>query len=392
MMRLFGSIAVLVQVSFCALSPTEMQERMGLGINLGNRLDLGKGQPAREVKEEFFDAYSSKGFKNIRIPVCWDTHTSTTAPYTINATFLDQVAQYVKWSLDRGMVTILNTHHETWLDDAGSAFDQKLPRLEAIWTQIADKFVGYNETLLFEVFNEPKDMTIEDLNTMNAKILPIIRKQHPTRIVLIMGLKFGNPTWITGNPTSLTIPTDDQLMLEIHNYDPFKYAGAKPTQKSWGDAADLLALQKWADAIDTWSTKNKLPIYYGEFGCTNTQTAATGRDAWFQAHASIIRTKGWGASVWNDGGGHLIYSYTNGSWVDAILSDLGLGPPTPAPAPTPPTPAPAPTPGPACAAAYSKCGGGPSYNGTNCCLPGCTCTPKGQYYSRCDPPTGKHTC
>jgi endoglucanase len=253
-----------------------MQKKMGLGINLGNRLDLWQ-QPAREVEEAFFDAYASKGFKNVRIPVCWDLHTGTTAPYEIDPSFLDQVDQYVKWSLDRGMVTILNTHHEKWLDDAGSAFDQKLPRLEAIWTQIADKFSGYNETLLFEVFNEPKDMTVEDLNKMNSAIVPIIRKKHPTRIILLMGLKFGNPSWITGNPTALTIPPGGQLMLEIHNYDPFKYAGANPTQKDWGSATDVAALHKWADDIDAWSASNQLPIFYGEFGCTNTQTAATGR-------------------------------------------------------------------------------------------------------------------
>ena len=93
---------------------------------------------------------------------------------------------------------------------------------------------------------------------MNAAILPIIRNTNPTRIVLLMGLKvrilvaqsaafeaafcvypvslgcdllqFGNPSWITANPNGLVFPKNDtQLMLEIHNYDPFTYAGAQPT-------------------------------------------------------------------------------------------------------------------------------------------------------------------
>ena len=53
--------------------------------------------------------------------------------------------------MGRGMTTIINTHHEKWLDEAGDAFDEKLPRLEAIWTQIANKFAGFSEMLLFEV-------------------------------------------------------------------------------------------------------------------------------------------------------------------------------------------------------------------------------------------------
>jgi aryl-phospho-beta-D-glucosidase BglC (GH1 family) len=365
----------------CFASPTAQLTDY---IFSGNRLDLYQ-QPAREVKESFFEDYALKGFKNIRIPVCWDGHTNESAPYLIDPAFLDIVANTVDWSLSRGMVAVLNTHHEKWLDEAGSAFNQKLPRLEAMWTQIAAKFAGYNETLLFEVFNEPKSMSVENLNDMNSAIVPIIRKQHPTRIILLMGLKFGNPSWILANPTSLKIPAGGQLMLEIHNYDPFKYAGSNPTQKSWGSAQDEAALQKWVSGISAWSKTNKLPLFYGEFGCTNTQTAATGRDKWFRAHAAAIKTNGWGASVWNDGGGHLIYSYTNGTWVDAIVADLGYGPPTPAPAPTPPPP---PTPPPVCAAAYKRCGSG----GATCCLPGCTCDEKGPTYSRCDPPSGKHSC
>merc|ERR1711990_869736 len=85
---------------------------------------------------------------------------------------------------------------------------------------------------------------------------------------------------------------------------------------------------------------HSLPIYYGEFGCTNTQTHATGRDAWFQAHAAMIATKGWAASVWNDGGGHLLYNYDSGAWVEEILDDIGKGSsPIPPPPPTPPPPA-----------------------------------------------------
>ena len=38
------------------LTPAEMQKKMGLGINLGNRLDLYQ-QPNRTVRESFFVAY-----------------------------------------------------------------------------------------------------------------------------------------------------------------------------------------------------------------------------------------------------------------------------------------------------------------------------------------------
>merc|ERR1719247_2842992 len=109
-----------------------------------------------------------------------------------------------------------------------------------------------NQTLLFEIFNEPHVMTAEQLNKMNAAILPVIRKTNPTRTVFISGLQFSNPSWIVQNPDTLVIPNDEHIMLEIHNYDPWSYAGggtSGPSQLSWGSDSDRSALTKWMDDI-----------------------------------------------------------------------------------------------------------------------------------------------
>jgi endoglucanase len=315
------------------ISPAEMQKMMGLGINLGNRIDLWQQDP-RKVKEHYFEQFKQAGFTNVRIPVCWHMHTQEQAPYKVDDDFMGMVEQFVDWSLSRGMVTILNTHHEQWLDNA-SAFDAGLPRFEALWSQIAERFASRNQTLLFEIFNEPHVMTSDQLNKMNAAILPVIRKTNPNRIVFIAGLQFSNPSWIVKNPNTLVIPSDPQIMLEFHNYDPWSYAGAKPSKTSWGSDADRATLASWMDDIDAWSKSKKIPIYYGEFGVTNAQTSQTGRDEWFKAHFSEITKRGWAASVWNDGQGHLIYNYDNYSFVDDILVDLGRSIPPPSPAPPP---------------------------------------------------------
>ena len=102
-------------------------------------------------------------------------------------------------------MAVLNTHHEKWLDNP-SAFNSKLPRLEAIWTQIAERFKDKNQTLLFEIFNEPHLMSATQLNTMNAKVLPIIRATNPTRMVT-----HACPLFILSNLHSLAVlPADMQ--------------------------------------------------------------------------------------------------------------------------------------------------------------------------------------
>lgn len=204
--------------------PADLINVMHVGINLGNTLEAPtEGAWAPPATEALFDAYKAAGFKFVRVPVRWDNHTGRAAPYTIDGTWMDRVAEVVGWSVRRGLITILNTHHDVWLDDPAN-FDAMLPRFEAIWTQVAARFAPVNDSLLiFEVFNEPHLMTADNLNAMNAAALPIIRKTNPTRTVLFGGLAFMNPSWILSNPDALKFPdqkVDPYVALEIHNYDP----------------------------------------------------------------------------------------------------------------------------------------------------------------------------
>jgi len=276
-------------------------------------------------KESYFDAYKAAGFTNVRIPVRWAFHADEKAPYTVDEAWLSTVEQAVDWALDRGLAVIVNAHHETWLDKKPK-FSAELPRLVAIWRQVAKHFANKDQTLMFEIFNEPHYMTVDDLNEMFAKCLAAIRETNPTRIVMINGLKFGNPTWLLQNPTALKIPDDKQIMLEIHNYDPFDYAGGKPTVFDWGSDADRKALTTWVDGIEAYAEAHNLAIYYGEFGCTTQQTAKTGQLEWFKAHAEAIRAKGWAASVWDDPGEHVILNRSTLTWNTAILEALGKTP------------------------------------------------------------------
>jgi hypothetical protein len=58
---------------------------------------------------------------------------------------------------------------------------------------------------------------------MNAAVLPVIRRHHPTRIVFLGGLHYMNSAWILANPDAVHMlpvptPTDDHLALEVHSY------------------------------------------------------------------------------------------------------------------------------------------------------------------------------
>ncbi|MFZ0035556.1 MAG: cellulase family glycosylhydrolase [Sedimentisphaerales bacterium] len=74
------------QVSSKPLAPNEAVRQMGRGINMGNTLE-----PPREgdwnngpAQEYYFDDYKKAGFTCVRIPVRWDLHTDTNAPYKVD--------------------------------------------------------------------------------------------------------------------------------------------------------------------------------------------------------------------------------------------------------------------------------------------------------------------
>jgi hypothetical protein len=57
-------------------------------------------------------------------------------------------------------------------------------------------------------------------------------------------------------------------MLEIHNYDPWKYAGSNPTVKTWGSDGDKEALTTWVDDVEQWAKQHNLLICKFGMGIT----------------------------------------------------------------------------------------------------------------------------
>eukprot|EP00041_Stephanoeca_diplocostata_P002122 m.23497 g.23497 ORF g.23497 m.23497 type:complete len:512 (+) comp12951_c0_seq1:70-1605(+) len=317
--------------------PSELIKNMGLGINLGNVLEAPfEGAWAPPATENLFDMYNKAGIKTVRIPIRWDNHTAKSVPYDIDPTFLARTKEVVSWSMSRGFITIINSHHDDWLDSP-TDFSEQLPRFKAIWTQVATAYASQPSNLIFEVFNEPHLMSTDQLNEMNAAVLPIMRATNPTRVVLFGGLQYMGPAWLLSNPDAMKFPANDSYVaVEVHNYDPYHYAGMFPTEHTWGSAADVAAMTQWMDDLKTWADARNRSVYYGEFGCTTKQTVSDGRIVWFQKHREIGLAHGFGMTVWDDSGSYAILNRTELSWTDGILEALGWnGAPSP---PSPPSP------------------------------------------------------
>ncbi|MEM6698263.1 MAG: cellulase family glycosylhydrolase, partial [Bacteroidota bacterium] len=281
---------------------------MGRGINLGNTLEppLEGAWNNGPAQESYFDAYLEAGFTNIRIPVRWDRHTSSTVPFAVNESWMDRVEQVVDWGLERGFYITLNGHHEDWLKN-GYSNPVFRARYDSIWVQIAERFQNKSEKLLFEVINEPKGMSVTQVDELNARILGIIRKTNPTRIVIYGGNVYSNSQELL----RAAIPDDDYIIGYYHAYDPWPFSGEG--KGTWGTPNDYQQLTNKYRSVKNWSIANSIPVHHSEFGAIH----ACDYNSRMRIYAHNVEqcvVNGFAFSVWDDGGNFGILNRANNTW------------------------------------------------------------------------------
>ena len=186
----------LLTISMIAASVTTMQAQsfetaqeavtnMGVGWNLGNTLEAHAKKPNPDLdsywgqeglesendwgqpntKPEVFKMMKEAGFGAIRIPVTWYNHMDKDG--NVNAEWMARVKQVVDYALAQDLYCIINVHHDTGADEAGTHvswikaeganYDKNKSKFEKLWLQIATEFKDYDQRLLFESYNEMLD-------------------------------------------------------------------------------------------------------------------------------------------------------------------------------------------------------------------------------------------
>lgn len=236
---------------------------MKAGWNLGNTLDANStgdktnkgldtetswGMP--KTTQAMINAVAEAGFKTIRIPVSWHNHI-TDANLTIDSAWLNRVKEIVDWALAKDMFVIINIHHDNLTssdlkktygftvntDSTEQETSKKF--IKAVWSQVASYFADYDNRLIFEVLNEPRDRdgendgfaipsNIEELNKViasyNQTAVDAIRKagNKNTERFLMLPYYATSPYdykgWTLANDTA-----SDKLIVSVHAYCPYDF-------------------------------------------------------------------------------------------------------------------------------------------------------------------------
>ncbi|MDG1751935.1 MAG: glycoside hydrolase family 5 protein [Thalassotalea sp.] len=299
------------------VSPSMAIVEMGIGINLGNTLDAPtEGEWALPAEEYYIEAFSDAGFNHVRIPITWHNHVSISAPYEIEEAFINRVEQIVDWSLARDLYVIINIHHDDWFkNDYDNVSNQN--RFDSIWIKLAETFKEKSPRLIFEIFNEPHGLTVEELNIVNKRALSIIRNQTANRLVVFAGNEYSNiDTLLT-----MDIPdVDDKYLIgNFHSYDPWNFAGI--CTQEWGSDQDKLALREIYLKAHNWSSSNNISVMVNEFGSAkydfeNPENICeqAEREDYIRTHVSLAKEFGIAATFWDDGGSFSTYDRANNVW------------------------------------------------------------------------------
>jgi endoglucanase len=321
----------------------QMLEKFGLGWNLGNQMDAFyngvSGETAwgnSKATQTTFNKVKAAGFTTVRIPVTWLGHIGEAPEYKIDEVWLNRVAELVGYAENAGLNAVINMHHDGgdskyWLNIKGAANNaeiqtQVLAQIEAMWTQIAEKFKDKGDFLVFEAFNEIHDggwgwgTNREDggkqykcLNEWNQKFVDAVRATGGNNATRILGI----PAYCTNVDIAIenfVMPEDaaeNRLMLSVHSYDPYDYA-LSATKSEWGHTADMskkvsgdneLQIRTMFEKIYVNFIEKGIPVYMGEFGCVN---RATEREQAFQQYYLKYFTKaakeyGVPCFIWDNG-------------------------------------------------------------------------------------------
>lgn len=299
---LFSALTAPAQIT-----PQEAVLLMQPGINLGNTLEPptegGWNNPS--AQEKYFDHYKNAGFRCIRIPVRWDGHTGTAPPYKINETWFQRVEQVIDWGLDRGLFVIVNAHHEEWIKKNYSQTNRD--RFDSIWNQISHRFRNKPDRLLFEIINEPYGLTKQQNDDLHQRVLKVIRKTNPFRIVIFQGHNWGGSDELI----AASIPDDRFLMGSFHSYDPYLFG--LEGQGTWGNVADYYALAEKFRKVREWSDQYNVPVLLGEYGAVRT-CDYNSRMKHYSAYVDLSVQNGFAHCVWDDGGDFRMLVRNSGTW------------------------------------------------------------------------------
>ena len=329
-------------VGLTGQSAFDITSQMVIGWNLGNSLDstndnltmdsspkkfaMAWGNP--EPTKELIEAVKNGGFNTIRIPTTWYQHLyldESTNTYKIDTKWLAYVKQFVDYAYDMDMFVILNVHHENWVNVAkftDETYNDASKKLNDIWSCLAETFKDYDQHLVFEGMNEPRETNNPSnsewgdgdanswnyINRLNKVFVDAVRGKgssyNKERLLMLPGYHAGNSV---STVRAIEIPENSgNVALSVHAYNPYffcmdtsnmanhTYPGAS------GYGSDYKTeLQTMFNSYKSIIAEKNVPIVMGEFSASDFNNTES-RINWAKDYLSMAKDAGIPCVLWDN--------------------------------------------------------------------------------------------
>lgn len=268
------------------------------------------------------------GSITIRIPTTWYQHLyldESTNTYKIDTKWLAYVKQFVDYAYDMDMFVILNVHHENWVNVAkftDETYNDASKKLNDIWSCLAETFKDYDQHLVFEGMNEPRETNNPSnsewgdgdanswnyINRLNKVFVDAVRGQgssyNKERLLMLPGYHAGNSV---STVRAIEIPENSgNVALSVHAYNPYffcmdtsnmanhTYPGAS------GYGSDYKTeLQTMFNSYKSIIAEKNVPIVMGEFSASDFNNTES-RINWAKDYLSMAKDAGIPCVLWDN--------------------------------------------------------------------------------------------
>ena len=325
----------------------EIVSQIKVGWNLGNTLDSYKtektgldtetawGNP--KTTKEIIKKVKDSGFNAIRIPVTWAEHMDET---TIQKEWLDRVQEVVDYAYNEGMFVIVNMHHDDyiWFEPQPGSYNGDSMRLQYIWEQIAERFKGYDDKLLFEGMNEPRTVgSAMEWMGGTAEERSIVNKYAQVFVDTVRASGGNNanrtlivPTYAASAESialnEMSVPSGKNIILSVHYYAPWKFSDG--TETAFTDSGKTEIDSKFEELNQKFVSKG-IPVLIDECGCVNSASESMRCD-YYRYYISSAKSQGLKCFIWDNGkmsGESSFGLFDRGTltWNNAILNAIMEG-------------------------------------------------------------------
>ncbi len=325
-------VLLLLCISFRVYPQTEVPFTRGINLTSWFQAANPYQIQAGKYTLEDFQQIKSLGCDVIRLPINLHAMAGAAPDYRLDPLFLEFLDQAVDWAESLGIYLILDNHT---FDPAVGTDPEIGPILEKVWTQMAEHYRDRSQYVLYEVLNEPHDISDQQWNNIQMGVVDAIREVDQDHFIVI-----GPAGWNSfHNLDDMPVYPQDKLIYTFHFYDPFVFThqGASWTNPSMAPLADVpfpydagnmpqfpgsltgtwiesafndyhntgtvADVKSMIDIAVQFRTNRNVPVYCGEFGAYIPNSDNQDRVAYYREIRSYLEENDLPWTMWDYHGG-----------------------------------------------------------------------------------------